>query len=272
MKKFLSILLSVLVLFNSIFNSGFVLWDDVGNLIENSQESSQTEDQNFTQESNEENAETNSDSLWPITKGWQSGQVLDNGLNSSVDIENIAPEPEQSLSGWQSVQNWSFGNITNEESGLDNDILPPLTTLGMKWAWDPNIIFDVSFANGNTNLPTWRTAYWLGDDYTNNPKLKLDSSWDWLKSPEFILTTGAIATVRTKANGSSFSGKAIFTDQNDNIIFEFTDFSPNKEKYHLQCSKYSHTNKTYIWKMNMKLMSWLFQVGVFKRWKLLNRN
>jgi hypothetical protein len=169
--------LSVLVLFNSIFYSGFVLWYDVGNLIENSQESQQTEDQNFTQELNEENTETNSDSLWPITKGWQSGQVLDKGLNSSVDIENIAPEPEQSLSGWQSVQSWSFGNITNEESSLDNDILPPLSALGMKWAWDPNIIFDVSFADGKANLPTWRTASWLGDDYKNNPKLKFDSSW-----------------------------------------------------------------------------------------------
>ncbi|HPC34247.1 MAG TPA: thermonuclease family protein, partial [Candidatus Absconditabacterales bacterium] len=230
MKKFLSILLSVLVLFNSIFNSGFVLGDDVGNLIENSQESSQTEDQNFTQESNEENTETNSDFLGLITKGGQSGQVLDNGLNSSVDIENIALELEQSLSGGQSVQSGSFGNITNEESGLDNDILPPLTTLGMKGAGDSNIIFDVSFADGKTNLPTGRTAYGLGGDYTNNPKLKFDSSGDWLKSPEFILTTGAIATVRTKANGSSFSGKAIFTDQNDNIVFEFTDFSPNKEK------------------------------------------
>ena len=231
MKKFLSILLSVLVLFNSIFYSGFVLWYDVGNLIENSQESQQTEDQNFTQELNEENTETNSGSLWPITKGWQSGQVLDKGLNSGVDIENIAPEPEQSLSGRQSVQSWSFGNITSEESSLDNDTLPPLSALGMKWAWDPNIIFDVSFADGKANLPTWRTASWLGDDYTSTaPRLKLDSSWDWLKSPEFILTTWAIATVRTKANGSPFSGKAIFTDQNDNIIFEFTDFSPNKEK------------------------------------------
>jgi len=260
MKKFLSILLSVLVLFNSIFNSGFVLWDDVGNLIENSQESSQTEDQNFTQESNEENTETNSDFLWLITKGWQSGQVLDNGLNSSVDIENIALELEQSLSGWQSVQSWSFGNITNEESGLDNDILPPLTTLGMKWAWDSNIIFDVSFADGKTNLPTWRTAYWLGGDYTNNPKLKFDSSWDWLKSPEFILTTGAIATVRTKANGSSFSGKAIFTDQNDNIVFEFTDFSPNKEKNII----FNVPNTVTQIKLTYEKWIWNLWVGSFK--------
>ncbi|MCK9466834.1 MAG: thermonuclease family protein [Candidatus Absconditabacterales bacterium] len=274
MKKILSVLLSILLLFQSFFYSTFVLGDNIESHNKPPEESSNTIDDFFENEETLENIEQDEDFLQMVGETGQSGQVLDSNLDLDDDLENLDLNGENSIDEGQDEQDWSLdkdildenleentidqeSSVFDDQSGfveddiLDEDILdehtldedldenildeegldPLFAPFAIEGELDDDIIFDVSFDSGKNFIPTGWTTKGLGADYTAVavPRLKLDDSGDRIKSPSFYLTKNAEANIRVKANGSPFSGKAILKDQDENIVFEFTDFEANKE-------------------------------------------
>ncbi|NLK12914.1 MAG: InlB B-repeat-containing protein, partial [Candidatus Phytoplasma sp.] len=90
-------------------------------------------------------------------------------------------------------------------------------------------VLNSDFSEGKTSLTSlgWGQSG-LGSDYKEgNPRLKFDSTGDWIKSPEFSLKKTASVTIFYKNNGITGAAKVEFFDQNDILIYTFNSFVGN---------------------------------------------